>query len=260
MIGSFASLAKGFFTPFRGMKMMAKTPSLWPWVAIPIILNTLLYAGFAWIYKNNLERWLDNFINTSDGFWSKLFYYVLASLLAVVLVVVVGYTFTMVGSLLFSPFNDVISEKVEKLYSGVDLTEPFSLSRTLSGAAIAFVAALKRIILYLLVFGIVVVIGLLPPFGTTFAAIVGPPVTFFFFAWEFFDYPMDRHRFRFADKRRGAFSNLWAFLGFGAGTTLLLMIPLAGLFLLPACVTGATMLFRDLIVAGKLTLPEGHSE
>ena len=72
------------------------------------------------------------------------------------------------------------------------------------------------------------------------------------------DFPADAHkplyptRIRFIEFNEVAFRNITTILGFGGGTALLLLIPLVGLIIIPACVTGATLLFCDLRDGGLL--------
>jgi len=59
-------------------------------------------------------------------YWLILNYFLLLMAIVVVLVLVF-FSFAAVGSLLASPFNDVLSEKTEHLLGGRGMDEPFAI-------------------------------------------------------------------------------------------------------------------------------------
>jgi CysZ protein len=246
MIGFVSSAFSGFSHPFRGVKFLIGRPRLWPFVAIPVGVNIVLYSAAAWFFSTRIGDWLNLLIDRGEGwYWAALFY-VLATLALLLLLIFASYTFTLVGNLILSPFNDLISERVEWMVNGRPDETKFNLSQVMSGALRAFTTALGRLTLYLGGFLALLLLLLFPPVGTAIYAVVAPLYSLFFLAWEFFDYPMDRHGFDFKRKRKFALANSGAFLGFGAATWLLTIIPFLGLILLPACVIGATLHYCEM--------------
>jgi len=184
-------------------------------------------------------------------YWSIL-YYILFFIAALIILIVVIYTFTLTGNLILAPFNDLLSEKVESIYSGNRVEETFKLGIFIKDMVRSYRAEGGRIILYLLIFVSLLSLNLLPLVGTAIYGISVVIYSFFFLCWEFLDYPMERWRFSFRVKRRLAFKNLFVFISFGAGAALLLLIPLVNLAAIPLCVAGATILFCDLRREGRL--------
>lgn len=64
-----------------------------------------------------------------------------------------------------------------------------------------------------------------------------------FLALEYGDYPMGNHGIRFGDQHRWLKARRLTSLGFGAGVTLLMLIPLLNFLAMPAAVAGATLLW-----------------
>ncbi len=246
MISHIQSAVSGFSYPFRGVKMMATRPTLWPFVAIPIAINTFVYGIGFWFITSRFGQWLNALINRGEEWYWAFLFYLLVIVLGGMLLVVAGYTFTIVGNLMLSPFNDLISERVERMHTGVSDDAPFNLSRVIAGAVRAFATAARRLGLYLLGFLSLLLLLLIPGAGIPLYGVAVTIYSMFFLAWEFFDYPMDRHFFDYGMKKSTAFGNLATFLGFGAGTWLLIIIPFLGLLMIPACVIGATLLFCEL--------------
>ena len=248
---------RGFFYPFRGVRFIAAHPRLVSYVAIPIAINTVLFGLFAWFVQSRFDRWLEALVPRGEGWYWAVLYFVLAGVFAVVLLLVVVYAFTLVGNLILAPFNDLLSEKVEWIYTGRKLEEPFRIRAFLKDLGRSFRAELGRLLFYGAGFLILLGLNLFPPVGTAVYAVALPAFTFFFLGWEYLDFPMERWRYPFSRKRRATFRNLAVLVAFGAGASLLLMVPLFNLAAIPACVAGGTLLFCDLRAARRLPAGEG---
>jgi len=239
---------RGFFYPYRGLKFLAAHPRLLGYVAVPFAINTLLYCAMIWFAGSRFGGWVDSLIPQGDAWYWSVLSYALWVVFAAVLFLVVVFTFTLLGNLALEPFNDVLSEKVEWVYTGTRLHEPFRLGPFLADAGRAFAAGLRRTALYAPGF-VVLLVGsfFFPPL-----TVVLTVYTAFFLGWAYLDYSMDRWRFAFSDKRKAAWRNLPTVLSFGIGAYLLLLIPLLNFLAIPVCVTGATLLFCDLRAGGRV--------
>ncbi len=243
---------RGFFYPFRAFRFLFSHPRLWTYAVIPVGVNTLLYSLLLWFVANHFSGWLDQIVPRGDAWYWALLTYVAGALLAGLIVLAVVYTFTIVGNLLLAPFNDLLSEKVEWVYSGSRLEEPFSFAALARDTVRSVRAELGRLALFGTGFLLLLALNLFPPMGTAVYGVAAPVYTLFFLGWAYRDYSMGRWHFPFAAQRRLAFGNLLTFLGFGAGAGLLLLVPLLNLLAIPVCVAGATLLFCDLRSAGRL--------
>jgi CysZ protein len=246
------SAIRGFFYPFRGLKFLLRHPKLLSYAAIPFAINALLYCLFVWFVGTRFGGWLERLVPSGDAWYWAVLFYLLMVLFALVLFVIVVYTFTLFGNLILAPFNDLLSEKVEWVYSGNRLDEPFRFKAFARDLRRSLKAELGRMALYLTGFVLLLSLHLFPPVGTAIYGVALPVYTLFFLGWEYLDYSMERSRFPFAGKRKTAFRNAGTFLGLGAGSAILLLIPLVNLLTIPVCVAGATLLFCDLRTAGRL--------
>jgi CysZ protein len=87
---------------------------------VPLFIGGFLYFLFGkWLYTSLLisgKAWISSAIS-AGGFGSFLGY-LLATLLTVVLFFIINLTFVMIVSLISSPFNDIISGRVETALQG----------------------------------------------------------------------------------------------------------------------------------------------
>jgi len=244
----------GFIYPFKGFRFLISSPRLIALAAIPVAINTLLYAFFAWYVYSRFGRWVEALTANGDAWYWAVLHYILIVFVSLFLIVFIFYTFTMVGNLILAPFNEVISEKVEALYSeGTARDTAFSIGLLLKDMGRSYKAEAGRLILYLSGFLLLLLLNLIPLAGQALYAFSIILYTFFFLCWEFLDYSMERCKLSFGDKKKLAFSNPALFLSFGAGAALLLFIPFLNLTAIPVCVTGATLLFSDMKKQGKLS-------
>jgi len=242
----------GFFYPFKGLGFMLKHPGLIYLVAIPVAINTVLYSILIWYTSTRMGRWIDLLVPDGDAWYWSILYYILLVVISLIILIVIFYTFTLIGILILSPFNEVISERVEAIYTGNKNIEPFQLKAFLSDMIRSYKAEAGRLLIYLSGFLLLLLLNLLPVVGTLVYGVLVTIYTLFFLCWEFFDYPMERWRFNFSSKRKTAFRNILLFISFGAGASLFLVIPLLNLAAIPVCVVGATLLFCDLQKAERL--------
>jgi CysZ protein len=242
---------KGYFYPFRGFRFLLGHPKLVTYVIIPFFINTLLYTGLVWFAASNFGGWMEKLMPQGDAWYWAALSAVLWILFAVVLLVVLVYTFTLVGNLLLAPFNDFLSEKVELLYTGHRLDEPFRLAALLKDVSRSLKAELGRLAMYLTAFLLLLPLNLFPPLGTAIYGGAFTVLTLFFLGWEYLDFSMERWHLRFSVKRKLAFGNAGVLLSFGAGSVLLLLIPLLNFLAIPVCVIGGTLLICDLRAAGR---------
>jgi CysZ protein len=150
------------------------------------------------------------------------------------------------GSVIAAPFNDLLSEQVEKLQTG---RVGASLSLRVVGRDLVRSVGLQlsKLALYALVMGALFLVGLvLPVVGEVLYPIVGFGVTALFLAIDYMDWAACRHGLAGSARVSFALKHLRAALGFGAGIWLLLFVPVVDLLFMPAAVAGATMMFLDL--------------
>lgn len=242
----------GFLYPFKGLKFIFRHPSLISLIAIPVVINTILYAIFIWYTSSRMGGWINYLIPSGNEWYLNILYYVLLVVVSVFMLIVIFYTFALIGILILSPFNEIISERVEALYTGNKDVNSFELKAFLRDMIRSYKAELGRLLIYLSGFLLLLLLNLVPVAGTLVYGVLVTIYTLFFLCWEFYDYPMERWRFDFALKRKAAFKNILLFVSFGAGASIFLIIPFLNLMAIPVCVIGATLLFCDMLKTDRL--------
>lgn len=240
-------LLSGVLYPFRALGVIGRTPRLWKFIVIPILLNIMvgitLYVG---LLVAGL-RWIDSVVAGLPEMATFLAV-VLQVLLIVVLFIGLGYVLVRFGVVLGSPWYGQLAEKLERerladvppapaLSLG---TVAFDIWRALlfEGKKLAFVLPITLALLAL---------NLIPVAGTIlFAAgsiVLGATVT----CLDFFDAPLERRRLRFRAKLGVVRRSLPASAGFGLACLGLVSIPFISLLAIPVCVTAGALFFCERI-------------
>jgi len=220
----------------RGVGCVAARPRLWPWAAIPLVINTVMMIG---VVAGALYAWSTWGATWADFWWLTIVYWLGIVVVMAVVMVIVFFVFTIVGSVLAAPFNDVLSEKVEKRVLGGPAEEPGGFAWFLREmiravrAAVALVSIQVGTLLFLAVFMFIPFVGGIP-------FLLGSIV---FAAMDFLDVIMDRKRFRTREKFAFVWNNLSLCMGFGVAAYVSLLVPGVNLLILPAGAAGATLLF-----------------
>ena len=231
---------KGAGYLLRGLKMLPD-PAIRHFVIIPLLVNVLLFSGAIWLLMSQFDGWVDSLLTQllPDWEWLAFLRYLLWPLLALVVLVVVYYSFTLVANLIAAPFNGLLAEKVENSLRGVRTADEgwrgvlALVPRTLAREFAKIVYYLPRVLLLLLL-TFVPVIGL-----------ISPLLWFLFGAWmmsiQYCDYPMDNNKVSFSQMKLLLKERRLTSVGFGSLIQLGMMVPVLNLILMPAAVVGATL-------------------
>ncbi len=233
---------KGATYAFSGFSLV-RSKGIRRYVAMPLAINILLFAtGIYFIFGQVnslivlLVEWLPGWLD-----WLSWLAWLFFSLLALVLIF---YTFTLVANLIGSPFNSLLSEKLEQQMTGEMPPSSGRLIETLRGISGAIISELKKFA-YLITRAIPLVIVSFIPVINIFA----PLLWFAFGAWmlalEYMDYPMGNHGFTFNEQRAIAKKKRYLMLGFGSVVTVMTTIPVVNFLAMPVAVSGATKLWVE---------------
>jgi CysZ protein len=234
-------LVRGFLAPFRGGLYVARH-RLWGYLVAPLLLGLALATAAAVLVLRywRAEPWMADLLEKSPALgWVALV--VFTGLGAVVL-------FLIAQPIFLAVFVDRLSGRVERDARGSAPEAPFFAS---TGRAL--VHGLFKAVLY----GLALVVGLALTAFTGVGSIVGVALAALFLAYDGFDYPLSR--------RSASFGAKWSYLarhpvqtiGFGAGATVLYLIPLA-LFVAPAFSgVGATLCYLE---SAESTAPAAGSQ
>ncbi|HET6604418.1 MAG TPA: sulfate transporter CysZ [Xanthomonadaceae bacterium] len=214
-------------------------PGLRRFVVLPLLGNILIFSLAIWAafwgLESTLERWLPEAVS-----WLR---WLLYPLLAVVLVALGFFTFTLLANLLLAPFNGLLSAKVEWLVAG---RAPAASGRGVLGEIGHTLGKEARRLGYvairllgLLLLGLVPVVGLL---AAPLAIVLGA----WFLAMEFAANPLDNRGLDFATQRQFLRRHRWAWMSFGLSALGMALVPVVNFALVPAAVAGATTLTLQL--------------
>lgn len=240
------SFLRGFRAPFEGISFLWGNRGLWKYVWIPFLINVLLFFGLGLVFVALFPDLIQFLLPVGDVWYLTLLRALLWAVGSMVLGIIFLLVFTVVGNLIAGPFNDALSERVEGLMGGHappsrGLAHQFGeLGRTALEEA-------KRILFFLSGSLVFLLWNLIPGVGQILYAVTTSVWTLLFLALEFGDYYLVRHWIRFRARWSHIWAHRWASLGFGAGASVLLMIPLINLLLIPCAVTGGTLLWLRLV-------------
>lgn len=250
---------KGANYLIRGLKMLPD-PEIRPFVLVPLLTNIVIFIAAIWMLFSNFGSWVDLLITTflPDWEWLQFLHYILWPLMALLVLVMVYYGFSIVANIIAAPFNGFLSEKVEKRLRGDVITDegwqavlaliPRAIGRELSKLAYY----LPRV-LFLLVISFIPVINLISPllwllFGAWMMAI------------QYCDYPMDNNKVSFKNMKLMLKSDRLTSVGFGGLIQLGMMVPVLNLILMPAAVVGATIYWVEAHVTTEKDLNQKQLE
>ncbi len=207
----------------------------------PILIGVVLYYFLGQLIFTDFLDWINIWVKqkvSSDGLGSVISWIVTASL-TVVMYFIVSWTFVLIVSLIASPFNDIISNRTEKILMGeVPESLDKSIGRLLKRFAFTIVNELKKISFIVIMTFLALILNFIP---------ILSPVSFvlsaLLFAIGFVDYSWSRHNLHF---RECVSSTRRLFLGFSLSGCVflgLVAIPVVNLFTLPYAVIYYTIFF-----------------
>ena len=222
----------------RGMRLIF-VPGIRAYVIVPLLVNVLLFSALIYFGAAQFRELLDWLLPD----WLDWLAWLLLPLFVVVTLIVVFFTFSLVGNLVAAPFNGLLAEAVEchltdaPVPGGGVKQMMLDLGRTLMSELVKLGYIVLRAIPVLILF-------LIP--GLNLAA---PFIWLLFGAWmlaiSYLDYPMGNHGLGFPEQRRRLAEHRYLALGFGGAAMAALAIPLVNFLVIPAAVAGATVLWVE---------------
>nr|CRH04497.1 conserved membrane protein of unknown function[similar to CysZ Protein] [Candidatus Magnetococcus massalia] len=229
---------------FKGLPLLTHK-RVRPFVLIPLLINIVLFS-FGIYYLMGLSEELKVMAADYLPSWLDFLAFIVYPLVLLLALVVLFYGFTIIANILASPFNGMLSERVEEVITGQEPTESDAQSwkRVIAGAPKAIANELGKL-LYMVKWLIIGLILLLIP-GLN---LIAPVLIWLIAAWllvvEYGDYPTDNNGLTGKQSRKLLGSKRLTSLGFGAAASLMSMIPLINLIAMPTSVAGATILWVE---------------
>lgn len=207
---------------------------------VPVLIGGAIYTFLgSWLYGDVLEMgkaYIEKTVST--GGWSQFFFWLLAGILTIGFYFLLSWTFVLVVSGFAAPFNDIISNRVERSLLGQEPEDiGKSFSRLSSRLVFTLVNELKKIsfilILNILAFALSF-IGILAPVSVLISALL--------MAVGFLDYSWSRRDMSFRECLGDVRTSFFSYGVMGGVFLVLITIPILNLFALPYGVVYFTVL------------------
>jgi len=209
-----------------------------PFVVLPLLINMVVFSLGIWFAYSQFAGWMNQMLGWLPG-WLAWLEYILWPLFAGLILIAVYYTFSVVANLIASPFNSILSERVEQKLYGLPVTE-FNGYKSLAGTiGKTILSEIKKVLYMLKWLPVLLIISIIP--GINFIA---PFAWAIYGAWmlslEYADYPMGNHDIFFDDELKLLRKNRFVALGFGGALTAMMMVPVLNFLAMPVGVAGGT--------------------
>ena len=239
------NFSRGFFSPFRSVRLLCRNPRLILYILIPFLINTLVFSGAVYLGLDFFgSTVVENIPQGEAWYWAVLYWFlwVVAVLLTTVLVF---FSFTVVGNLLASPFNVLLSERTEEALGGATNDESFSLGQFFRDAGKTILMEAKKMWVFVVVMVLILPLNLLPGIGNSIYTVLAISLTLFFLCFEYVSFVMVRKRQFFREQKNYIFARKFLMLGFSCGVMAMLAIPFFQLLCIPLAVIGATRIWCE---------------
>lgn len=252
MTSHVSSFATGTQHIFRGFRYLLQHPRLLPYAILPLIVQLAVLVTLLALFGSRFGdffNWLSSWVQVwhvqnPDTIWLKTLNFFLwgATEFLRILVFVVGLIFVsivgfLIGMIVTSPFNDLLSEKTEATIR-TPQTIPFSLHylwRLLRGELLKSLVLIS-IPLFLLI------LNLIPIIGTIAYIILSSIFGMWAMGMAYIDYPVSRTQPGF----RGRFAFYWQHFAAISGFGIIFFIPFFNFIFSSPLVVGSTLLYLQL--------------
>lgn len=210
---------------------------------IPIMVGAILYIFLGREILSRGIQYGNDFVSqyltneTVGGILSFL----IASILSILLFFLVNWTFVLILSVIASPFNDLISARVEKKLRGEEnLTVKESVGKLFQNFISTIFTEIKKVLVIIFLSLIALLFSYIP-FLTPFS--VG--ITVLLLAIGFVDYSWSRHDRKFSDCRKDVQKNFLSYLLGGGIFMIFVSIPFINIFVPPLATSYFTILWFE---------------
>ncbi|MBT7410309.1 MAG: sulfate transporter CysZ, partial [Methylococcales bacterium] len=237
------SFATGPKYILRGLSLI-REPKLRPFVLIPLLINTLLFAFLIWYGAAKFDEMMTEWFSHLPS-WLAWLEWLLWPLFVIAAILISVNLFTIIANLISAPFNSLLALRTEEHLTGNIVEESSnSLLEILKSIVPTILTEIGKIFYFVTRAILLFIICLIP-----IVQVIAPFLWFLFGAWflvmEYGDYPMANNDVAY-DKQRGLMrKNRMTSLGFGGTLTFMTMIPILNFLAMPTGVCGATALWVD---------------
>ncbi|MEX2488440.1 MAG: sulfate transporter CysZ [Pseudomonadales bacterium] len=221
---------------FEGLRLI-RQPGLRRYVIVPVLINVAIVTAILVYAFFMFDAWIDAIVAQLPD-WASFLTWLIWPIAVLAAIIFLMYGFTLVANLIASPFNAVLSTRVEQQLVGSldDIPEIvwWKVIPRAMGRELAKIFYFLPRLLGLLILTLIPVVNILAPI-----------LLLLFSAWmmavEYTDYAADNNEVGFRDLRRRLAGTRVQSLLFGIFVYVLMAIPVLNLVLMPAAVAGGTV-------------------
>jgi CysZ protein len=236
----------GFHYFFRGLKLLG-APDIRPFVVLPILINVAIFIGLSWLVVDQVGTFTA-WLTATLGDWLAWLLWLVWLVVAVLWLVIYGYSFSMISNTLAAPFYGLLAERVQARVSGQVVDQPLTVKSFLAMLRRTLVREVQKL-LYVMPRLLGLVLVSIPLY---FIPVVGLLVPVLWFAWgawslalENIDYAADNNLMDFGEMKTQLRRRRVQSLSFGSAVVIASSIPLFNLIAIPAAVAGGTALWVE---------------
>ena len=236
MVGGFV---QGFTSLFQGFPLIFQK-GIRGFVLIPLLINIVIFSGAVWLAYTQYQQLMGRLLSWLPT-WLSWIEWLLLPFFALLIMLVIYYTFSVIANFIAAPFNALLAEKVELKLRGGTVTGSSNIS-LLKNVGKTLGSEVSKVLYMLKWMPILLLITIIPGLN-----LIAPLAWLIYGAWmyslQYTDYPMGNHNLFMNDELVILRKNRGNALGFGLATTLITIIPVLNFLAMPVAVSGATALW-----------------
>lgn len=225
----------GGFDCFLDGFRLIRQPGLVRYVVVPTLINAVVLLALVAVSASYFNGWVDSIMGWFPD-WMSAIYWLIWLLAFLIIMVLVLFCFTLIANVIASPFNAMLSIRVEERLTGnppvsnvsVWMILPRSLAREFS----KLLYVLPRLLGLLIITIIPVINAISPVLWVLFGA--------WMMAIQYADYGADNNDWSFSELKTTLRRRRMPAIAFGLPAYLLLTVPVINLILMPVGVAGGT--------------------
>ena len=219
-----------------GLKLLVKKELRW-FVITPLIINIVVFSYLTSTISGYFSGWIASMVAWLPS-WLSFLEWLAWPLLAISMVAIIFFTFTIVGNLIASPFNTLLAERVQIMEG--EVMPNFTTKDWLMLAPKSIARELNKLAYYLPRAFLLLLLSFIP--------LVGTVLWFLFNGWmaaiQYCDYAADNSGVSLRDVKRCTRNQLSTAWPFGMAVNMMMLIPFLNLLIIPAAVAGATLMWQ----------------
>lgn len=210
-------------------------------VVIPLLINVFIFSGAIWLAYAQFQGLMEKLTGWLPS-WLSWIEWILLPFFAVLVLLVIYYTFSIIANFVASPFNSLLAERIEKRLNGLPLPESSGFKAMAANIGKTLGSEVKKVLYMLKWMPVLLIVTVIPGLN-----LIAPAAWILYGAWmyslQYTDYPMGNHEMFLKEELAVLRKNRSHALGFGAATTVMTIIPVVNFFAMPVAVAGATAMW-----------------